>query len=341
MPPPFTFEPEPIAFPLGLKIFLAVWFFYVGGCIGSFMNVVIFRVPRGRSVVAPGSRCPRCGSAIRWYDNLPIVSWLMLRAKCRDCGVPIPARYVIVELLVGLVFFHLAAYPYLTGAPWLVNVPRGGMLSIDWPLLALAYVYYALLISTLICAAYIAWDGERVPRRIFLPVVLAGAIVPLYWNEIRPFGQSSGTVWNDMASALRLGVVGAASGIGLGIVFDYFRNLRNTDEQPRGRITLALATVGWLLGAEVVLLVGSAAMVFACVWLVLTRTWRGASSAPLVGVAVATWGAWQLPLTVRFDLKLVAVATMIVFVAALLLRKLGPAPPLPDSVPSSPDMIYP
>jgi leader peptidase (prepilin peptidase) / N-methyltransferase len=78
---------------------LAVWVALVGAAVGSFLNVVIARVPAGESIVRPGSRCPRCRMPIRWYDNLPIVSWLALRARCRSCGASIPIRYPLVEAL--------------------------------------------------------------------------------------------------------------------------------------------------------------------------------------------------------------------------------------------------
>lgn len=78
---------------------VAAWVALVGAVIGSFLNVVIARVPAGQSIVRPGSRCPRCAKPIRWYDNLPIVSWIALRARCRACGQPISVRYPAVELL--------------------------------------------------------------------------------------------------------------------------------------------------------------------------------------------------------------------------------------------------
>src|SRR5215208_2575872 len=76
--------------------------FAVGLCIGSFLNVCIARWPLELSVVKPRSRCPRCGRQIRWYENIPIVSWLALRARCPGCGLPISAVYPAVELLVGI-----------------------------------------------------------------------------------------------------------------------------------------------------------------------------------------------------------------------------------------------
>src|SRR3954463_7171009 len=86
----------------GMPLAFALWVFATGAVVGSFLNVVIARVPKGQSIVSPGSRCPRCGNAIAWYDNIPIVSWILLRARCRKCGQPISSRYPMVELLTGV-----------------------------------------------------------------------------------------------------------------------------------------------------------------------------------------------------------------------------------------------
>jgi leader peptidase (prepilin peptidase)/N-methyltransferase len=75
-----------------------------GLLVGSFLNVVAWRLPRGESVVRPGSRCPGCGEAVRPYDNVPVLSWLALRGKCRHCGKPIGAQYPLVELATGLLW---------------------------------------------------------------------------------------------------------------------------------------------------------------------------------------------------------------------------------------------
>jgi leader peptidase (prepilin peptidase) / N-methyltransferase len=95
----------------------------IGLLVGSFLNVVIWRVPRNESVVSPRSRCPQCGHEIRGRDNVPVISWLLLRARCRDCGTHVSARYPLVELttavLFGLLAWHfglhvvLIAYLYL------------------------------------------------------------------------------------------------------------------------------------------------------------------------------------------------------------------------------------
>jgi leader peptidase (prepilin peptidase) / N-methyltransferase len=82
--------------------------FLVGLLFGSFLNVCISRLPQQRSIVKPGSHCTRCGKPIRWYDNIPVLSWLLLRGRCRDCNTSISWRYPAVELAVGLVFLVAA-----------------------------------------------------------------------------------------------------------------------------------------------------------------------------------------------------------------------------------------
>jgi leader peptidase (prepilin peptidase)/N-methyltransferase len=79
--------------------------FVFGLILGSFFNVVIARLPKNESIVRPGSKCPRCGHELSWYENIPVLSWLVLRGKCRSCKAPISFRYVAVELLTGVLFY--------------------------------------------------------------------------------------------------------------------------------------------------------------------------------------------------------------------------------------------
>ncbi len=84
-----------------MQIVSAILIFLFGAAIGSFLNVCIYRIPEGKSIIQPGSACPKCGKPVRAYDNIPILSYIMLKGKCRDCGEPISFRYVIVEALTG------------------------------------------------------------------------------------------------------------------------------------------------------------------------------------------------------------------------------------------------
>jgi leader peptidase (prepilin peptidase)/N-methyltransferase len=82
--------------------------FVLGLTFGSFLNVCISRIPKGESIIHPRSRCPQCGVTIRWYDNIPLLSWLLLRGRCRDCKKSIPWRYPLIELFIGI-WFTIAA----------------------------------------------------------------------------------------------------------------------------------------------------------------------------------------------------------------------------------------
>ncbi len=119
-----------------------------GACVGSFLNVVIYRVPMGLSVNEPKrSFCPLCKSSIQWYDNLPIVSWLILGAKCRSCKKTIPWRYPFVEFLTA-VFFFLAFYECLPVDPQAYDLVRSG--------------FWAVLFAVLIAISYIDFDHRLI-----------------------------------------------------------------------------------------------------------------------------------------------------------------------------------
>ncbi len=90
-----------------MGILLHIFFFLLGSAIGSFLNVCIYRIPREKSIVNPPSACPGCEKPIRPYDNIPILSYIFLKGKCRDCGTKISIRYPLVELLTGIFFLLL------------------------------------------------------------------------------------------------------------------------------------------------------------------------------------------------------------------------------------------
>lgn len=160
-----------------MPVTFALFVFAVGAVVGSFLNVVIARVPRGESVVSPASRCPRCKAAIRWYDNVPVLSWIVLRGKCRDCGLPISPRYPMVELLVGLLAVGIVRQ---LGPTWV----------------ALGYFAFA---AALVSLAYIDLDTWLLPAQITWPLLAIGLVSPL-WNRGLGF---------------RDAIVGAAVGYGL------------------------------------------------------------------------------------------------------------------------------
>ena len=153
-----------------------------GLLIGSFLNVLAYRVPLGRSVVSPPSACPSCAHAIRWKDNIPVVSWLLLRGKCRDCSVPISPRYPLVEAGTGVLF----AGTYLVIGP-------------DWVLTA-----YLLFVATTVALVLTDLDHKRIPNRILYPATLAA--VPLL---------AVGALLDDTLSAIPRALAGGAIYFGL------------------------------------------------------------------------------------------------------------------------------
>ena len=90
------------------ELLIVLFFAAIGAVVGSFLNVCILRLPAEQSVVSPPSRCPRCGSGVRWFDNVPILSWLILRGRCRNCGNPISMQYPLIELATACIWAWMA-----------------------------------------------------------------------------------------------------------------------------------------------------------------------------------------------------------------------------------------
>ena len=119
--------------PMALPPLALLWIALLGACVGSFLNVVAWRLPRQESVVHPRSHCPHCGSRLRWFENIPVLSWLLLRGRCGHCSAPISLRYPAVELLVAglLVAAALASpSPLAAGAPAGLAPLAGGLLVV-------------------------------------------------------------------------------------------------------------------------------------------------------------------------------------------------------------------
>jgi len=154
--------------PLPDSILLAFTFAF-GCCIGSFLNVVVYRLPRDKSLIHPPSSCPSCGKRIAFYDNIPLFSWLVLRAKCRKCKARISPRYFIIELLTGLVFVGLFLLLFRSGfRHHMVAFEDGG-----WIL----YLACVALASGLIAASAIDIELWIIPLSICWFVTAVGVVV--------------------------------------------------------------------------------------------------------------------------------------------------------------------
>lgn len=179
---------------------IAIWFVAVGASIGSFLNVVAYRLPLGRHIGGHSS-CPYCQTPIEGYDNVPILAWIKLRGRCRACRLPISAQYPLVELSVAIVFLSV----YLTevacnGA----NLPlprsdvmgRGVLRVAVTPQVIMRLLAYLFLLASLIGAALIAVRRRRIPLRLYAWAIapLAGfamlspEILVVAWREVPPLG---------------------------------------------------------------------------------------------------------------------------------------------------------
>ena len=136
-------------------------------CVGSFLNVVVYRLPRGQSLVFPGSRCPSCGYAIKWYDNIPLLSWLLLKGQCRHCKNPISPRYLIIEAATAT----LAAGLYVC---FFALRMRDGMgeFSESW----ITFIAYGALVAGLLACAIIDIEHWIVPLEVCWTVSVIGII---------------------------------------------------------------------------------------------------------------------------------------------------------------------
>jgi leader peptidase (prepilin peptidase)/N-methyltransferase len=238
---------------LTARSLLVAWLFYFGACVGSFLNVVVYRLPRGMNLVHPRSHCPRCGRAIRVRDNLPIFSWLVLRGRCRDCSAPISPRYYYVELSVGLVFLLVAvfeAYLPLAGLPPGDGTLRRAISLFETLPFWCRYALHVVLATTLIGATLIEADGVRVPRLLFLPALVAGLVLPAIWPRLRPLPLASELPpWPDWLAGLADGLAGVAMGVALGALVEFAWWLGSGRRGwPRSSAVWLMATVGAVVG---------------------------------------------------------------------------------------------
>jgi len=268
-----------------LDLIIAALVFLFGLCLGSFLNVCIYRLPRGLSVVSPRSACPRCHAPIRALDNIPVLSWLLLRARCRNCGVPISPRYAVVELLTALSFAAMV----LTFGP------------------TLAALKFCVLSFLLLGLIFTDAETHLLPDKLTLPGLALGLVfsffVPVDGLAARllPFlgdlpvssDISARVVW--FADALMGAALGASFIYGAGWL--YLR-ARNVEGMGFGDVKL-MAMVGAFLGVKLTIFVLFAASLVGSlfgvgtmlvVWLKRTRRRMRVAREP---AGVARKRAWQ------------------------------------------------
>ncbi len=207
--------------------------FLWGALWGSFLNVVIWRLPRGQSLSHPSSRCPKCETPIKWYDNVPIVSWMVLQAKCRACKAPISSRYPGVEFLIAVLSAALM-YHVASGRLDASAFIDGDSTSLAQVLMVFVLHFYFVLI--LVAIAFIDLDLTIIPHKLSIPLILWGLLTGLLlpkdgmWADYFPYV--------DWLTS----VIGFTAGFGmLFAVFGGYKLVRGIDGGGGGDL--------WLLGA--------------------------------------------------------------------------------------------
>ena len=142
---------------------ILIWFFLLGACVGSFLNVVVYRLPAGKSLLYPGSRCPNCEKAIRRRHNVPILGWFILRGLCYDCGSPLSIRYPLVEGIAALWFTYCATF---------VVFVQHQLTAMEW----MFSISLAALGSTVICSALILYERKKIPRILSMILVISAGL---------------------------------------------------------------------------------------------------------------------------------------------------------------------
>jgi leader peptidase (prepilin peptidase)/N-methyltransferase len=276
---------------------LGAWLFALGACVGSFLNVVVYRLPQGMDLAHPGSHCPNCGHAIRARDNLPLLGWLLLGGRCRDCRARISPRYYYVELFCALLFVLVAIFEGIIATDGLRLGVRLSYPSISpfqpFPFWT-AYAAHVVLLVTLLAAALIQGDGFAVPVKLFFPATLLGLAGPLVWPEIRPLPAWPGLSLATWQAGIVDGAAGLAAGLAIGAVVGSLEKLvaparRWPDFAPVATWCAVGSILGWqptLVLAPLVLLLVAGARTFG--WLAGVKR-----EVPLAAVALPL-AAWVL-----------------------------------------------
>ncbi len=317
----------------------AVWIptaFLMGACVGSLLNVCILRLPKGRSLIWPGSTCGVCFQRIRWRDNIPLVSYWLLRGRCRYCGTGFSSLYFWIELLTACSFAGLWIAEVVFNVRSVGTAPTTGYTQTDRTDLALIWLFHVFLISILIVAVATTMHGDPVARRLYrfgMMVGLLGAALGSWpWpvtatahaaptpvtftaqargeTVLIPSGLQAWPAWLFLARGLRAAppihgvltaLVGALAGLGLARAHTLL-----ADTVPRAQSIqneLLLMMIGTFAGWQGIFLIVPVAVGLSLVQRLAARHWPRLGNAPFcLFVALATvvmlLGSGRLSLTI-------------------------------------------
>lgn len=224
--------------------------FIFGAIIGSFLNVCIYRLPKGRSVIVPGSHCPNCTAPIRWYDNVPILSYIFLGGRARCCKARISFRYFIVEALTA--FMYLALFIFFGSTP--------------------KFFAYTLMTSGLIVATFVDFEIQEIPDEVSIGGLAAGLILAVIYPSI--FNETS------RLSSLLNSFLGALAGGAMIYAMGMLGEFAFKKEAMGGGDVKLLAMIGAFIGWKLAILTFFMAPVFGSVVGIILKIRRGAQTIP-------------------------------------------------------------
>ena len=285
-------------------ILTALFMGLFGACIGSFLNVCIYRIPREESVVSPGSHCPHCQTPIPWYLNLPIVTWLMLRGRCRFCRGPISPRYFLVELLTAVLFLVILFQQ--EDFPRLLHMQRMD----DWLLVPV----YLTFTGGLILGTFVDFEFMEIPDCVTIGGTVAGLVCSALVPSMHGHGvlQDLSPFWHRSLLSLGQATLSAALGFGLLWLVGWLGEKAFKKEAMGFGDVKLMAAVGAFLGWQGVLftIVGGA-LVGSIVGVTLIVTRRAQMQGhipfgPYLSLAALCWIYWG-PLLWQAYLQLLTV----------------------------------
>lgn len=240
--------------------------FIFGAIVGSFLNVCIYRLPKGKSIVFPGSCCPRCGKPIKWYDNVPLLSYVILKGRCRSCRQPISPGYFIVEAVTAA----LAVALYMNFG------------------LSQKFAVYSILSAGLVVATFVDLEIREIPDEVSLGGLAAGLILSAVFPAV------SGAVSWDRA--LLGSAIGALAGGGSIYLMGFFGEMVFKKEAMGGGDVKLMAMVGSFLGWKLALLTFFIAPVFGSIVGIILKAKDGRDIIPygpylsLAAMVSVFWG---------------------------------------------------
>jgi leader peptidase (prepilin peptidase) / N-methyltransferase len=224
--------------------------FIFGSIIGSFLNVCVYRLPKGKSIVTPASHCPKCAKIIQWYDNIPLISYIILRGHCRSCKAAISFRYFIIELLTALV---LTALFTVFG-------------------LSAKFFAYSIMSCGLIVATFVDFETSEIPDEVSMGGLIVGLILAAAMPSV--FGAAS------RGHALLASVLGAAAGGAIIYITGFLGELIFKKEAMGGGDVKLMAMIGSFLGWKLALFVFFVAPLFGSIVGIILKIKSGRETIP-------------------------------------------------------------